>query len=186
MDKASSKLSPPEMPREFGFYVDGAFIAAGDREVMTRRSPGHGVPVTKLVTCTPDDLDMAVASCRRAFQDRRWSGLSGADRAAVLLKASTLIRERKEEIAYWETLESGKPIAQARGEIDGCIGMFEYCSGLARALHGDSFNNLGDGMFGVVTREPVGVVGPRHKRRRMRRELAPTPNRSLVSGSGMA
>ena len=147
------------MPREFGFYVDGAFIAAGDREVMTRRSPGHGVPVTKLVTCTPDDLDMAVASCRRAFQDRRWSGLSGADRAAVLLKASTLIRERKEEIAYWETLESGKPIAQARGEIDGCIGMFEYCSGLARALHGDSFNNLGDGMFGVVTREPVGVVG---------------------------
>ena len=33
--------------------------------------------------------------------------------------------------------------------------MFEYASGLARSLHGDSFNNLGDGMFGIVTREPL-------------------------------
>ncbi len=159
MDKASTQLSPPEEPREFGFYVDGAYVPAGDREVMTRNSPGHGVPVTKLVKCSSDDLDMAVASCRRAFSDRRWSGLSGADRAAVLLKTAEIMRARKEEIAYWETLENGKPISQSRGEVEGCIGMFEYCSGLARSLHGDSFNNLGDGMFGIVTREPVGVVG---------------------------
>ncbi len=159
MDKAASRLSLPEEPREFGFYVDGASVRAGDREIVTRNSPGHGVPVTRLVDCTSADLDLAVASARTAFEDRRWSGLSGADRAAVLLRTAELLRERQEEIAYWETLENGKPISQSRGEVGGCIGMFEYASGLARSLHGDSFNNLGDGMFGVVTREPVGVCG---------------------------
>lgn len=154
-----SKLALPDQPREFGYFVDGGYVAAGSRELLTRYSPAHEVPVTKTVICTKADLDQAVASARTAFEDRRWSGLSGADRAAVLLKTADLLRSRQEEIAYWETLENGKPIAQARAEVGGCIGMFEYAAGLARSLHGDSFNNLGDGMFGVVTREPVGVVG---------------------------
>lgn len=159
MDQSSSKLTLPEEPRTFGFWVDGAWVDAGERAMMDRASPGHGAPVTRIPECTTDDLDTAVAAARRAFEDRRWSGLSGADRAAVLLKAAEGIRTRLDEIAYWETLESGKPIAQARAEVGGTVGMFEYASGLARSLHGDSFNNLGDGMFGVMTREPVGVVG---------------------------
>jgi acyl-CoA reductase-like NAD-dependent aldehyde dehydrogenase len=116
----------PETPREFGFWVGGAWVSAVARE---------------------------------AFEDGRWSRLSGADRATVLLAAAGRIRARAEEIAYWETLENGKPISQARGEVAGCAGMFEYAAGVARSLHGDSFNNLGDSLFGLVTREPVGVVG---------------------------
>ncbi len=159
MDQSAPRLSLPETPRDFGFFVDGAVVPAGDRDVFERLSPGHGVPVTRIPKCTGDDLDSAVSAARRAFDDRRWSGLSGAERAEVLLKTAAGIRERAEEIAYWETLENGKPISQARGEVAGCAGMYEYASGVARSLHGDSFNNLGDGMFGLVTREPVGVVG---------------------------
>ena len=159
MDTKSTTLMPPSEPRTFSFFMDGAPVSNGSRDYFERKSPGHGVPVTRIPKCTRDDLDAAVAAARKAFEDRRWSGLSGADRAAVLLKAADLIRERQEEIAYWETLENGKPIAQSRAEVGGCIGMFEYGSGLARSLHGDSFNNLGDSMFGIVTREPVGVVG---------------------------
>jgi acyl-CoA reductase-like NAD-dependent aldehyde dehydrogenase len=61
--------------------------------------------------------------------------------------------------AYWETLETGKAITQARNEVDGAAGIYEYCAGTARSLHGDTFNNLGDKMLGLVTREPIGVVG---------------------------
>ncbi len=159
MDQSATQLSLPETPRAFGFYVDGTSIPAGGRKTFLRASPGHGVPVATTPKCTTADLDLAVAAARRAFDDRRWSGLGGADRAAVLLRAAEILRARVEDIAYWETLENGKPIAQARAEVEGCTGMFEYASGLARSLHGDAFNNLGDGMFGVVTREPVGVVG---------------------------
>jgi len=159
MDIQTNTRKPPSEPRTFGFFLDGKFVAADEREIFQRSSPGHGVPVSRIPKCTPDDLNAAVASSRQAFNDRRWSGLPGADRAAVLLKTAEIMRTRLDEIAYWESLENGKPIAQARGEATGCIGMFEYAAGLARSLHGDSFNNLGDGMFGIVTREPVGVVG---------------------------
>lgn len=152
-------LSLPTEPRNFGFYVNGQSIPAGEREVFLRHSPAHDVPVTRIPKCTATDLDMAVDAARQAFDDRRWSGLNGQARAAVLLRAAALIREQAEEIAYFETLENGKPISQARGEVAGCADMFEYASGLARSLHGDSFNNLGDSLFGIVTREPVGVVG---------------------------
>ena len=159
MDTASTVLMPPSTPREFGFYMDGAYVDAEDREIFERSSPGHGVPVTRIPRCTEKDLDAVVASARAAFDLRCWAGLSGADRSSVLLKAAEIIRNKVDEIAYWEVLENGKPIAQARGEVMGCAGMFELAAGLARTLHGDSYNNSGDSAFGIVTREPVGVVG---------------------------
>lgn len=159
MDKLNTLLSLPSEPRQFGFYVNGITVPAGSRDLFVRKSPAHDIPVTLIPKCTPADLDDAVDAARSAFDDGRWSGLNGQKRASVLLRAGALIRERAEEIAYYETLENGKPISQARGEVAGCADMFEYASGLARSLHGDSFNNLGDGMFGLVTREPVGVVG---------------------------
>ena len=159
MDMQSTKHIPPSSPREFGFFLNGKFEHACGREVFERNSPAHDIPVSRVPKCTHADLDKAVASARQSFEERRWSGLAGSDRAAVLLKAAEIIRQKQEEIALWESLENGKPISQARAEVGGCIGMYEYASGLARMVHGDSFNNLGDGMFGVVTREPVGVVG---------------------------
>ena len=159
MDEIAACLSVPSEPREFGFYVNGAWVGAGKRALFERASPGHSVVVTRIPRCTSDDLDYAVTVAKSAFEDGRWSRLSGAQRAEVLLRAADRIRERSEEIAYWETLENGKPISQARGEVAGCAGMFEYAAGIARSLHGDAFNNLGDKLFGLVTREPIGVVG---------------------------
>jgi acyl-CoA reductase-like NAD-dependent aldehyde dehydrogenase len=157
MDKLTKTFSAPQAPREFGFWLDGAW--EGGRDLFERASPGHGVPVTRTPRCTTSDLNAAVAAARRAFEDRGWAGLSGADRAGVLLRTAEILRRRRDEIAFWEVLENGKPIAQARGEIDHCIACFEVGAGAARLLHGDSFNSLGDGLFGMVLREPVGVVG---------------------------
>ncbi|MDB3928959.1 aldehyde dehydrogenase family protein [Paracoccaceae bacterium] len=149
----------PTTPREFKALIDGHMKESVSGEIMLRNSPAHDYLVSKIAKCNAVDLDRAVGAARKAFDDRRWSGKSGSERAAVLLKVAKIIRDRQAEIAYWETLESGKPISQTQGEVAGCADMFEYASGLARTLHGDSFNNLGDSLFGIVTREPVGVVG---------------------------
>jgi acyl-CoA reductase-like NAD-dependent aldehyde dehydrogenase len=159
MDQKAPVLSLPTTPRTLGFFVDGKFVDTGNRHLFERLSPGHDAPVSRTVKCTVDDLDMAVAAARRAFEDGRWSRIPSVERADVLLRAAQIMRRRAEEIAYWETLENGKPITQARGEVEGCASMFEYAAGQARSLHGDSFNNLGDSLFGLVTREPIGVVG---------------------------
>ena len=157
MDQKNQFLSAPTAARAFGFFVDGEWKDGAEH--FERASPGHGTPVTRTVRCTVDDLNAAVAAARRAFEDRRWAGLSGAARGSVLLRVAEILRRRRDEIAYWEALENGKPISQARGEIDHCIACFEVGAGAARMLHGDSFNSLGDDLFGMVLREPIGVVG---------------------------
>ena len=154
--KAGATLN--EKPRHYAMFVDGQWVASSGGDVMERLSPAHDVLVSVVPKGTREDADRAVAAARRAFDDGPWPSMGGAERAAVLLAAAAGIRARLEELARVETLESGKPIAQSRGEIEGAAGIFEYAAGQARALNGDSFNNLGSDMFGLVTREPVGVV----------------------------
>ena len=159
MDQTSPVLPLPKEPKAFGFFLNGSQVAAGKREEFIRESPGHGVPVSRIPKCTREDLDAAVSAARTAFEDGRWSRIPAVERAGVLLRAAQILRRRADEVAYWETLENGKPISQARAEVDGCVGMFEFAAGATRLLHGDAFNNLGDSLFGIVTREPIGVVG---------------------------
>ncbi len=158
LDKSPVRIELPAEPHRYRMYIDGAWRDAARGETIERLSPAHDVPVALFPKGSAADAHDAVAAARRAFDDGRWSDRSGAERAAVLLEAARLIRARRDEIALVETLESGKPITQARGEVDGAAGIFEYAAGQARALHGDSFNNLGPGMLGLVTREPIGVV----------------------------
>ncbi len=156
--EANARFSIPAEPRRYRMFIDGAWTDAAGGAVSTRLSPAHDAPVSIVPQGSTEDAARAVLAARRAFDDGRWSGLSGAQRATVLLEAARLIRARRDDIALVETLESGKPITQSRGEVEGAAGIFDYAAGQARALHGDSFNNLGEGMFGLVTRQPIGVV----------------------------
>ena len=159
MDTYSTPFSLPTQPRKLGFFIDGQFFDAGGRETFQRCSPAHDVVVTHTTMCSPEDVNQAVAAAKSAFHDGCWSDLSSEKRASLLLRCAQIIQSRQEEIAYWETLETGKPISQSLGEMKSAADLFEYAAGVARVLHGDSFNNLGEKMFGLVTREPIGVVG---------------------------
>jgi betaine-aldehyde dehydrogenase len=154
LHEASVRFAVPSEPRRHRMFIDGAWMDAASGAVSTRISLAHDAPVSIVPQGSAEDAVRAVAAARRAFDDGRWLGLSGAQRAAVLLEAGRLIRTRRDEIALVETLESGKPITQSRSEVESAAGIFDYAVGQVRALHGDSFNNL----LGLVTREPIGVV----------------------------
>jgi len=158
MNEISALSGPPLQPRRLGFFIDGKHEQRDDAAFLSRSSPGYGVDVTHVSLGTAADVDRAVVAARRVFDKGSWSRMSGADRARILVRAAALIRERAEELAYWETLEAGKPISQSRAEINDGAGHYEYCAGLAQTLHGQTFNTYGDELFGLVIREPVGVV----------------------------
>jgi acyl-CoA reductase-like NAD-dependent aldehyde dehydrogenase len=84
--------------------------------------------------------------------------MSGAERAAIILKAASLIRKNAEELAFIETLESGKPISQAKDEMEWAACNWDYAATLARHTKGESFNSLGEDMLAIVVKEPIGVV----------------------------
>ncbi len=138
-------------------WIGGAYASSGDTWTE-RRAPSHGVVVSRSAKGTAADAEAAIAAARTAFDDGRWSQLSGKARATVLLKVADLIEANVDRMALIETLESGKPITQARGEVSGAADLWRYAASLARTLHGDSHNSLGPDMLAVVLKEPIGVV----------------------------
>ncbi len=130
----------------------------GGAELSDRVSPSHGVVVSRSAHGTEAEAEAAIAAARAAFDDGRWSRLAAKERAAVLLRVADLIEGAVERFALIETLESGKPIAQARGEIAGAADLWRYAAALARTVEGDSFNGLGPEMLATVLKEPIGVV----------------------------
>ena len=139
--------------------INGDWCDSADGATFDRHSPSHGVLVSVSALGGLAEADAAVAAARRTFDAGIWSRISGKARATVLLRVATLIEANVEPMAQIETLESGKPIAQARGEIAGAADLWRYAAALARTMHGDSHNTLGPDMLGVVLKEPIGVVG---------------------------
>lgn len=144
--------------REFKMLIDGEWITGAEGRTLERVAPSHGVVVSRYQAATKVDAERAIEVARKAFDSGIWSGLTGAQRSSVLLKAADLIAERAEELAYLDAIEAGKPISQVRAEIAGSVDIWRYAAALARDLHGESYNTLGDGTLGVVLREAIGVV----------------------------
>lgn len=153
---ATDATLPPVF--EARHLIDGQWRDSADGSTSERLSPSHGVVVSRAARGGKPEAEAAIAAARAAFDDGRWSALSGKARAAVLLKVADLIEANADHMALIETLESGKPISQARGEVSGAADLWRYAASLARTLHGDSHNSLGQDMLAVVLKEPIGVV----------------------------
>ena len=149
----------PAEPFAARHLIDGAWRDSADGATFERACPRRMASlVTRAAKGGAAETEAAIAAARAAFDDGRWSELSGKDRATLLLKVADLIDRDRERIARVETLEAGKPIAQARARSRA-----RPTSGAMRRrwrgrCHGDSHNSLGRDMLGVVLQEPIGVA----------------------------
>ncbi|MBD9558126.1 aldehyde dehydrogenase family protein [Ensifer sp. ENS03] len=144
--------------RAFQMLIGGKWVDSAEGRTIERVAPGHGVVVSRYQAGTKADAEKAIAAARRAFDEGTWPRMTASQRSLVLLRAADIIAERADELAYLDAIESGKPISQAKGELGGAADIWRYAAALARDLHGESYNTLGDGTLGVVLREAIGVV----------------------------
>jgi acyl-CoA reductase-like NAD-dependent aldehyde dehydrogenase len=140
-------------------FIDGKRTAGTEGRFMVRNSPGHGVPVAQWPAGTQADATAAIAAARKAFDHGAWRKLSSAERSTMIARVADLISANAEELAEIECLETGKPILQALGEVNGAVDVWRFAAGAARTLHGESFNNLGERILALVVRQPIGVIG---------------------------
>ncbi|BAK75358.1 aldehyde dehydrogenase (NAD) family protein [Pseudogulbenkiania sp. NH8B] len=139
-------------------FIDGAYVAAADGKTFATVNPANKQTLAEIAECGEADVNKAVAAARAAFEDGRWSGLAPLQRKTVLLKFAALIREHADELALLETLDTGKPIADALG-VD--VAGTAYCvQWFAEAIDkvGGEVPPLAPNLHGTVTREPIGVV----------------------------
>jgi betaine-aldehyde dehydrogenase len=147
-----------DRPTERQMIIGGRDSEATDGERFIRESPGDDALVASYPQATREDVDRAVKAAREAFDNGPWPQMSGAEKATLLHKVGQLIRRDAALLAEAEVLESGKPVTQAQGEIEGTAGLWEYAATVARHSYGDAHNALGPNVFGMVINEPVGVV----------------------------
>jgi len=119
-------------------------------------NPANGELLAQLPIDGAAQIDAAVARAQAA--QKPWAQLSGAQRGRILQRAAQLLRERNEELAHLETLNTGKPIQETRS-VDVLSGAecLEYYAGLAAGIAGEHLD-LGAAAFGYTRREPLGVV----------------------------
>ncbi len=142
-----------ELPEQ-KLYIDGGYVEARSGESFETLNPATGGVICTVQQAGLEDVELAVESARRGL--RVWSAMSGAERGRVLNRAAALLRERNDELARLEVLDSGKPIQEAVA-VDVLSGAdcIEYFAGLAAGIHGQHFD-LG-GAFAYTRREPLGV-----------------------------
>jgi acyl-CoA reductase-like NAD-dependent aldehyde dehydrogenase len=159
---STTELSPADAlnraPFKGQLLIDGQWVDAADGCTLERHSPAHDKLVAVYAKAGVADTERAIAAARRAFDDGPWPHMKGTERARILRSVAEGILARKQELALLETLENGKPLAQSLAEIEGAADLWHYAATLARNLHGDSYNTLGENTLGVVLREPIGVV----------------------------
>ena len=139
-------------------FVDGAFVDAASAATFPCVSPVSGDVLLDVAACDAEDVDRAVAVARRAFEGGAWSRIAPRKRKAVLLRLAELIERDRDDLALMITLDMGKPIGNAKGEVKGAVDCFRYFAEAVDKVYGE-VGPTGPSAVTLVTREPIGVVG---------------------------
>ena len=135
-------------------FIDGSWTdGTGAVDVI---DPGTGDLVARAATVGRPETRKALESAQAAFPD--WRRTTGRDRGDILLRAASLMSERIDRIAMTITRENGKPLAQARGEVNVAVDHFRWFAEEARRGYGRVVPPQAPGKRHLVLKQPVGVV----------------------------
>ncbi|MDP3784315.1 MAG: aldehyde dehydrogenase family protein, partial [Sphingopyxis sp.] len=136
-------------------FINGAWRSGEGREARPVYNPATAGAIAELPVATAADLDEALAAAARGWP--AWRAKTPDERAALMRKAAGLIRERADYIATLLTLEQGKPIAEARGEVLSASSLLEYFAEEGKRVEGRIAPRPA-GQRAMVLRQPVGPV----------------------------
>lgn len=150
-----SALDDRRLFREFA-YVDGAWIAGSSGESLDVTDPSDGARVGTVPALTAADTEAAISAAHRAFAD--WSARPPQERRQILRRWYELVIGAKEDLARLMVQEQGKPLSEARGEIDYAASFIDYYADEALRLNVEGVtSHLPDAEMQVI-RQPVGVA----------------------------
>ncbi|KAI1739617.1 aldehyde dehydrogenase [Xylaria scruposa] len=149
------KLKDPDLFRNKA-YVNGQWIEAKSGNRFDIIDPGTNQPFATCPDMSAEDVDNAVQAAGAAFATyRKFTPLA---RSQLLAKWDALIRENKEDLARILVHETGKPLAEARGEIDYATGFTRWFAGEAERIQGATYPAALPGRRIFTIKQPIGVV----------------------------
>ncbi|MBN4865392.1 MULTISPECIES: betaine-aldehyde dehydrogenase [Providencia] len=139
-------------------YIHGGYIDSSQPQCdqFPTINPANGEVIANLQSASQEDIQWAVESAKQG--QKVWAAMTAMERSRILRRAVDILRERNDELAYLETLDTGKPLSETR-YVDIVTGadVLEYYAGLIPALEGQQIP-LRESSFAYTRREPLGVV----------------------------
>lgn len=136
--------------------VDGEWTSGGRDEKIEVVNPTSEEVIATVPRGTREDARRALEAA--VIAQRKWEETPPIKRASILAKVAQLIREKREELARVLTSEQGKPLFEARLEVDGSAAHFDYFAEFARRIEGDVLPSDNPGQTIMILRLPIGVV----------------------------
>ncbi|MFM0171534.1 NAD-dependent succinate-semialdehyde dehydrogenase [Paraburkholderia sediminicola] len=137
-----------------GHYIGGEWYESADTYDVL--NPATGEVVAQVAKGGTAETAQAIAAAERAFP--AWRSLTAKERSARVKRWGELMLENRDALAELLTLEQGKPLAEARGEVGYAASFFEWFAEEAKRAYGDVIPSPNPNAKIIVTREPVGVV----------------------------
>lgn len=143
------------IPR-YPLWISGEFVPAASGQTLTLLDPASQEPLAEVASAGPEDVERAVGAAHRAFTAGPWRRLNTRERGRLLLRVADLIRQHAEELARTESRNVGKPIREAREEVQLAADCFEYYAGAVNKVGGHTVPVAAPGVS-LTFREPIGV-----------------------------
>ncbi|EKZ4847462.1 CoA-acylating methylmalonate-semialdehyde dehydrogenase [Listeria monocytogenes] len=143
--------------RKLKNYIDGEWVESKTDKYEDVINPATGEVLCQVPISTRAELDQAAVIAEQAFE--KWSQVAVPRRARVLFSFQQLLIQHKEELARLITLENGKNLSEARGEVQRGIENVEFAAGAPTLMMGDSLASIATDVEAANYRYPVGVVG---------------------------
>ncbi len=141
-------------------YIDGEWTEGTSGKVIDVINPATGEVFDRVWESSLEDTRRAIAAAKKSFYETRdWRDMDSQKRGDMLLKIAALIEEHASELARLDTLDNGKPLREAEGDVDDGVHTFRYYAGLIKAPYGGVYDvnaNFGP-MHSYTVHEPVGV-----------------------------
>lgn len=137
-------------------YIGGIWSDADNGATITVRNPYDGSPLGTVPNVGADETARAIAAADDALP--AWRAKTGKERGAILRKWQQLIEQHSDDLALLLTLEQGKPLAEARGELNYALSFVEWFAEEAKRVYGDVLPTPRGDQRLMAIRQPVGVV----------------------------
>ncbi|OYU49660.1 MAG: succinate-semialdehyde dehydrogenase (NADP(+)) [Rhizobiales bacterium PAR1] len=137
--------------------INGTWVQADSGKTLDVTDPATGAKIGVIPNCGKAETKRAIDAAHAAFP--AWRKKTAAERAGMLHKLADLIRQNSEALAHLLTLEQGKPLAEARGEVGSSAAYVQWFAEEARRAYGEIIPSPWADRRLLVTKEPVGVVG---------------------------
>ena len=136
--------------------INGERANASDNGTFDVFDPSSGERLATVAKATKSDVDRAVTAAHAAMESKAWGGIVPAERGRIMNRIAATLRDRAEELATLESRDNGKPLRQARTDVQVAARYFEFFAGVADKIMGNTIP-LGPGYLDFTLREPIGV-----------------------------